>query len=153
MSLPWVQPPAPPPLKIRNPWDFSKVPGGSSGGSAAALAADLYPGPGFRHGRVHKTVGILLRVVGLKPTYGAVSRFGLVAFASSLDQIGPMTRTVEDCALAFSILKGRIPDATSVEYDGVFDYANALDSGVKGLKIGIPGQCLNRLTRKLQKHC
>lgn len=137
--------------KIRNPWDFSKVPGGSSGGSAAALAAGFVPlALGSDTGGSIRQSASFCGVVGLKPTYGAVSRFGLVAFASSLDQIGPMTRTVEDCALAFSILKGRDPrDATSVEYDGVFDYANALDSGVKGLKIGIPGQCLEQVDEEI----
>lgn len=120
----------------KNPWDVSRVPGGSSGGSAAAVAACETPlSLGSDTGGSIRCPAAWCGVVGLKPTYGAVSRFGLVAFASSLDQIGPFARTVDDTALLFSAICGHDPlhDATSKPYQ----FAGVGD-GVKGLRIGIP---------------
>jgi len=122
-----------------NPWDLSCVPGGSSGGSAAAVATDeaIYALGSDTGGSVRQPAGFC-NVVGLKPTYGRVSRFGLVAFASSLDQIGPITKDVTDCALVMSAIAGHdLRDSTSVTYP-VPDYAQHLIADLKGLKIGIP---------------
>jgi aspartyl-tRNA(Asn)/glutamyl-tRNA(Gln) amidotransferase subunit A len=122
-----------------NPWDLSRVPGGSSGGSAAAVAADetLYALGSDTGGSVRQPAA-LCSVVGLKPTYGRVSRFGLIAFASSLDQIGPLTKDVTDCALVMNAIAGYDSrDSTSVPYH-VPDYTRQLVPDIKGLKIGIP---------------
>jgi aspartyl-tRNA(Asn)/glutamyl-tRNA(Gln) amidotransferase subunit A len=122
-----------------NPWDLSRVPGGSSGGSAAAVAADeaIYALGSDTGGSVRQPAS-LCSVVGLKPTYGLVSRFGLIAFASSLDQIGPLTKDVTDCALVMNVIAGHDPrDSTSVPYP-VPDYTRQLIPNIKGLKIGIP---------------
>jgi aspartyl-tRNA(Asn)/glutamyl-tRNA(Gln) amidotransferase subunit A len=126
-----------------NPWDLSRVPGGSSGGSAAAVAADeaIYALGSDTGGSIRQPAA-LCSVVGLKPTYGLVSRFGLIAFASSLDQIGPLTKDVTDCALVMNVIAGHDSrDSTSVPYT-VPDYTRQLIPDIKGLKIGIPKEYL-----------
>jgi aspartyl-tRNA(Asn)/glutamyl-tRNA(Gln) amidotransferase subunit A len=122
-----------------NPWDLERVPGGSSGGSAAAVAAGLAPyALGTDTGGSIRQPGSLCGIVGLKPTYGRVSRYGLVAFASSLDQIGPLARDVEDCAHVLGAIAGNDPlDATSLP-GPADDYIGALRKGVRGLKLGVP---------------
>jgi aspartyl-tRNA(Asn)/glutamyl-tRNA(Gln) amidotransferase subunit A len=122
-----------------NPWDLSRIPGGSSGGSAAAVAADMCLGAlGSDTGGSIRQPASHCGVVGLKPTYGRVSRFGLVAFASSLDQIGPLAKDVTDCMLLLKTIAGYDPaDSTSVPLD-VPDYPSELGEDLKGLKIGIP---------------
>ena len=125
--------------KTRNPWNLNCVPGGSSGGSAASVAAnECALSFGSDTGGSIRQPAALCGCVGLKPTYGRVSRFGLVAFASSLDQIGPFSRDVRDAALALQIISGRDPqDATSADLP-VPDYVQALEGGVEGLRIGLP---------------
>src|SRR5881296_3068757 len=125
----------------RNPWDLSRVPGGSSGGSAAAVAADLAAAAlGTDTGGSIRQPAAFCGDVGLKPTYGRVSRYGLVAFASSLDQIGPLTKDVEDAALVLRAVAGHDPmDSTSVDVP-VPDYRAELGRGVEGLRIGIPAE-------------
>ena len=120
-----------------NPWNLEYIPGGSSGGSGAAVAARMVPlALGSDTGGSIRQPAALTGVTGLKPTYGLVSRYGLVAFASSLDQIGPLTRSVEDAALVLAVIAGRDPrDSTSVDRE-VPDYAGALDAELRGVKIG-----------------
>lgn len=122
----------------RNPWDLTRVPGGSSGGSAVAVAADMaYYTLGSDTGGSIRQPAAFCGVVGLKPTYGLVSRYGLVAFASSLDQIGPFTKDVEDCALVLNAIAGHdAKDSTSLKVDQK-DYTHHLKDGVKGMKIGV----------------
>jgi aspartyl-tRNA(Asn)/glutamyl-tRNA(Gln) amidotransferase subunit A len=123
----------------RNPWDVSRVPGGSSGGSAAAVAADAAFGAlGSDTGGSIRQPAALSGVVGFKPTYGRVSRFGLVAFASSLDQIGPLTKTVRDTALIMNEIAGHDPqDSTSLN-ELVPDYAAKLGNDLRGVRLGVP---------------
>ena len=122
-----------------NPWDYDRVPGGSSGGSAAAIAADqaIYA-LGSDTGGSIRLPASFCGVVGLKPTYGSVSRFGLVAFGSSLDQIGPITKDVTDAALVLNVIAGYDRrDSTSVNRP-VPDYTKALNGNIKGMRIGVP---------------
>ncbi len=123
---------------VRNPWDVERVPGGSSGGSAAAVAARLVPAvTGTDTGGSIRQPAALTGITGLKPTYGRCSRYGMIAFASSLDQAGPMTRTAEDAALILGAMAGFDPrDSTSAERP-VDDYAAALDQPVSGLRVGV----------------
>ena len=125
--------------KTCNPWNLNKVPGGSSGGSAAAVAAGLVPWAlGSDTGGSIRQPASFCGVVGLKPTYGLVSRYGLVAFASSLDQIGPITKDVRDSAMLLNLIAGHDEkDTTSINVEKK-DYTKALKNDVKGLKIGVP---------------
>lgn len=125
--------------KVLNPWDFERIPGGSSGGSSAAVAAGLTPAAtGTDTGGSIRQPAAMTGITGLKPTYGRVSRFGMIAFASSLDQAGPMAQTAEDCALLMNVMAGFDErDSTSAEV-AVPDYTKTLNDSLKGLKIGIP---------------
>ena len=129
--------------KTKNPWNLSRVPGGSSGGSAAAVAANMVPfALGSDTGGSIRQPAAFCGVVGLKPTYGLVSRYGLVAFASSLDQIGPITKDVKDCAILLNVIAGHDEkDTTSANIEKK-DYTKALKNDVKGLKIGVPKEFL-----------
>ncbi|KAF0163763.1 MAG: aspartyl-tRNA(Asn)/glutamyl-tRNA (Gln) amidotransferase subunit A [Rhodocyclaceae bacterium] len=124
---------------VKNPWDVSRVPGGSSGGSAAAIAARLTPAAtGTDTGGSIRQPAALCGLTGLKPTYGVVSRYGMIAFASSLDQGGPMAKSAEDCALLLNAMAGFDPrDSTSLERPAE-DYGRDLEKPLAGLKIGLP---------------
>jgi aspartyl-tRNA(Asn)/glutamyl-tRNA(Gln) amidotransferase subunit A len=124
---------------VKNPWDVARVPGGSSGGSAAAVAARLAPAAtGTDTGGSIRQPAALCNLTGIKPTYGLVSRYGMIAFASSLDQAGPMTRSAEDAAIMLTAMAGFDPrDSTSLERP-VEDYRAALGNSLKGLKVGLP---------------
>jgi aspartyl-tRNA(Asn)/glutamyl-tRNA(Gln) amidotransferase subunit A len=124
---------------VKNPWDTARVPGGSSGGSAACVAARMAPAAtGTDTGGSIRQPAALCGITGLKPTYGVVSRYGMIAFASSLDQGGPMARTAEDCALLLNVMAGFDPrDSTSLEREQE-DYTRELDKPIAGLKIGLP---------------
>lgn len=148
--------------KTRNPWNLNKVPGGSSGGSAAAVASDMVPWAlGSDTGGSIRQPASFCGVVGLKPTYGLVSRYGLVAFASSLDQIGPITKDVEDCAILLNMITGHDEkDTTSIEMEKI-DYTKSLKKDIKGIKIGVPkeffGEGINQevkdvLQKSIQKY-
>ena len=139
--------------KTKNPWNLNKVPGGSSGGSAAAVAANMVPWAlGSDTGGSIRQPASLCGVVGLKPTYGLVSRYGLVAFASSLDQIGPITKDVKDSAILLSLIAGHDEKDTTSEPKEKKDYTEALKNDVKGLKIGVPkeffGEGINEEVKK-----
>ena len=129
---------------VRNPWDLNCVPGGSSGGSAAALAAGMAPlVTGTDTGGSIRQPASLCGVTGLKPTYGRVSRLGIIAFASSLDQAGPMARTAEDCAIALTAMSGvDAGDSTSADIP-VPDFHAELHHDVQGLRIGLPREYFN----------
>ncbi len=125
----------------KNPWDLERIPGGSSGGSAAAVAADeCIASLGTDTGGSIRQPAALCGVVGMKPTYGRVSRFGMVAFASSLDQIGPITKDVEDCAIMMNVISGHdTGDSTSVPAE-VPDYKKFISRDINGWTVGVPGE-------------
>jgi len=126
----------------RNPWDLQRVPGGSSGGSAAAVCAGEALGAlGTDTGGSVRQPAALCGIVGIKPTYGRVSRYGLVAFASSLDQVGPLAKDVRDCALLLNVIAGHDPsDSTSLDVD-VPDYTQSLRLDLRGVRIGVVREC------------
>ncbi|MBI1824546.1 MAG: Asp-tRNA(Asn)/Glu-tRNA(Gln) amidotransferase subunit GatA [Nitrospirae bacterium] len=129
--------------KSRNPWDIERIPGGSSGGSAAAVSADECMGAlGSDTGGSIRQPAACCGVVGFKPTYGRVSRFGLVAFASSLDQIGPITKDVTDAAIMLNAISGHDPSDSTSSTRTSEDYTKALRPEVRGIKIGIPKEYL-----------
>ncbi|MGH7396760.1 MAG: amidase, partial [Candidatus Rokuibacteriota bacterium] len=125
----------------RNPWDLARVPGGSSGGASAVVAADLAAlSLGTDTGGSIRQPAAFCGVLGMKPTYGRVSRYGLIAFASSLDQVGPFAKDVEDAALLLQTIAGPDPmDSTAVDVP-VPDYRAALGEGIEGMKIGVPAE-------------
>ncbi|MEW6465094.1 MAG: Asp-tRNA(Asn)/Glu-tRNA(Gln) amidotransferase subunit GatA [Pseudomonadota bacterium] len=127
---------------VRNPWDASRVPGGSSGGSAAAVAAGLTPAAtGTDTGGSIRQPAAFCGITGIKPTYGRASRYGMIAFASSLDQAGPMARSAEDCALLLSALCGPDPDRDSTSLDvPAEDFTRSLGASLEGLRIGVPDE-------------
>jgi len=130
---------------VKNPWTTAVVPGGSSGGSAAAVAARLAPAAtGTDTGGSIRQPASLTNLTGLKPSYGRVSRYGMIAFASSLDQGGPMVRTAEDAALMLNVMAGFDPrDSTSVD-EPVPDYTKSLNNDIKGLRIGLPREYFSK---------
>ncbi len=131
---------------VRNPWDTRRVPGGSSGGSAAAVAAGIVPvALGSETGGSVRQPAAFCGVVGLKPTYGRISRWGLVAFASGLDQIGIAAKTVRDCAEVLGIVAGHDPHDSTSSSEPVGDYAADLDRGVSGMRFGIVQEAVERL--------
>ena len=124
---------------VKNPWDTSRVPGGSSGGAAAAVAAqEVYYTLGSDTGGSIRQPASFCGVTGIKPTYGSVSRYGLIAYASSLDQIGPLARSAEDCAAVLSIISGYDENDSTCMNKEPFNFTDALTADVKGMKIGIP---------------
>ena len=128
------------PTPVKNPWDITRIPGGSSGGSAAAVAARLTPAAtGTDTGGSIRQPASFCGITGIKPTYGRASRYGMVAFASSLDQAGPMARTAEDCALLLSAMCGPDLDRDSTSLDvPAEDFTRALNDSLEGLRIGVP---------------
>ena len=130
----------------RNPWDTTRVAGGSSGGSAAAVAARMVPAAlGSETGGSVRQPAAFCGVTGLKPTYGRVSRYGLVAFASSLDQIGIVTKTVRECAEVLGIIAGHDPLDSTSSNEKVDDYTADVDAGVKGLRFGVVREAVEKL--------
>jgi aspartyl-tRNA(Asn)/glutamyl-tRNA(Gln) amidotransferase subunit A len=125
---------------VKNPWDLSRIPGGSSGGSAVAVAARLAPAAtGTDTGGSIRQPASFCGITGIKPTYGRASRYGMIAYASSLDQAGPMARTAEDCALLLSALCGPDPDRDSTSLDvPAEDFTRGLGGSIEGLRIGVP---------------
>jgi len=124
---------------VHNPWDLDRVPGGSSGGSAAAVASgEAIAAVGSDTGGSIRQPAALTGTVGMKPTYGRVSRYGLIAFASSLDQVGPITRDVADCAILLQAIAGADPRDSTSSLHPVPDYLDGLDAGVHGMRIGVP---------------
>ncbi len=125
---------------VKNPWDVSRIPGGSSGGSAAAVAARLAPATtGTDTGGSIRQPASFCGVTGIKPTYGRASRYGMIAFASSLDQAGPMARTAEDCAMLLSAMCGPDLDRDSTSLDvPVEDFTRSIGASIRGLRIGVP---------------
>ncbi|MBI3532382.1 MAG: Asp-tRNA(Asn)/Glu-tRNA(Gln) amidotransferase subunit GatA [Burkholderiales bacterium] len=138
VAVPALGHPAPAP--VRNPWDTSRIPGGSSGGSAAAVAARLAPAAsGTDTGGSIRQPASFCGITGIKPTYGRASRYGMIAYASSLDQAGPMARSAEDCALLLSAMCGPDPDRDSTSLDApTEDFTRSLNDKLDGLRIGIP---------------
>ncbi|OYZ43917.1 MAG: glutaminyl-tRNA synthase (glutamine-hydrolyzing) subunit A [Acidovorax sp. 16-64-162] len=130
------------PAPVRNPWDTSRIPGGSSGGSAVAVAARLAPAvTGTDTGGSIRQPASFCGITGIKPTYGRASRYGMIAFASSLDQAGPMARSAEDCALLLSAMCGPDLDRDSTSLDvPAEDYSRSLNDSLEGLRIGIPAE-------------
>ena len=128
------------PAPVKNPWDASRIPGGSSGGSAAAVAARLVPAAtGTDTGGSIRQPASFCGITGIKPTYGRASRYGMIAFASSLDQAGPMARTAEDCALLLTAMCGPDLDRDSTSLDiPAEDYSRTLNDSIEGLRIGVP---------------
>ena len=128
------------PAPVRNPWDASRIPGGSSGGSAAAVAARLAPAAsGTDTGGSIRQPASFCGITGIKPTYGRASRYGMIAYASSLDQAGPMAHSAEDCALLLSAMCGPDPDRDSTSLDAPSeDFSRTLNDSIDGLRIGIP---------------
>jgi aspartyl-tRNA(Asn)/glutamyl-tRNA(Gln) amidotransferase subunit A len=128
-----------------NPWDTTRIPGGSSGGSAVAVAAGMTSiGLGSDTGGSIRQPAALCGIVGLKPTYGRVSRYGLIAFASSLDCIGPLTRTAHDAALALSVLAGPDPRDSTASQEPLSDYVGGLNGDIRGLRLGVPRKMLEQ---------
>jgi len=127
---------------VKNPWDLTRTPGGSSGGSAAAVAARLVPAAtGTDTGGSIRQPASFCGITGIKPTYGRASRYGMVAFASSLDQAGPMARTAQDCALLLSAMCGPDPDRDSTSLDvPAEDFTRSLTESIEGLRIGVPAE-------------
>ena len=125
---------------VKNPWDVSRIPGGSSGGSAVAVAARLAPAAtGTDTGGSIRQPASFTGITGIKPTYGRASRYGMIAFASSLDQAGPMARTANDCALLLSAMCGPDPDRDSTSLDlPAEDFSRSLEASIEGLRIGVP---------------
>lgn len=130
--------------KTKNPWDLERVPGGSSGGSAAAVACDIAPcALGTDTGGSIRQPASFCNVVGLKPTYGLVSRYGVVAYASSLDQVGPLTKSVEDAAILLNVIAGKDEkDTTSADIPKK-DYLKSIKDNIKGKKIGVPTEFIS----------
>ena len=130
------------PIPVQNPWDLTRIPGGSSGASAAAVAARLTPAAtGTDTGGSIRQPASFCGITGIKPTYGRASRYGMVAFASSLDQAGPMARTAEDCAMLLSAMCGPDLDRDSTSLDlPVEDFTRSLNASINGLRIGIPDE-------------
>ena len=128
------------PMPVQNPWDITRIPGGSSGASASAVAARLTPAAtGTDTGGSIRQPAAFCGITGIKPTYGRASRYGMIAFASSLDQAGPMARTAEDCALLLSAMCGPDLDRDSTSLDiAPEDYTRSLNDSLDGLRIGVP---------------